>query len=317
MQEKRMANDISMNQPGRRTLVERLRDGDVLVGDGGWGTMLLDRGLQSGEPPEVMNLRSPEVVAEVAQCYVEAGAELVTTNSFGGSGLALLRHNLAEQAHEINLKAAEIVAEAVAGRALVSASVGPCGHILAPYGDADPDEVGESFECQIRALSEGGAEVVCIETMTDIAEMKLAIDAAKRIAPELPIIGTMTFDKTSRGFFTMMGVSLERAASELEEAGVDVIGSNCGNGIEKMVEIAYELRQFTEKPTIIQANAGIPELRDGVLHYPEDPEFYASHVQALVKSGVQIIGGCCGTTPEHIRELKRQVVSVRTDGTNA
>lgn len=290
-----------------RPLLERLGAGEVLVGDGGWGTLLMARGLRPGEPPEALNLARPETIEEIARLYLEAGADLITTNSFGGSPANLRRHGLEGQVEAINAAAVEVACRASNGRAYVSASVGPSGRVLRPYGDVDPVEIAAGFERQIRALAAAGADLVCVETMTDLAEAVLAVRAARAVAPALPVMATMTFEKTPRGFFTVMGASIEQAARGLGEAGADILGSNCGNGSEVMLEIAREFRARTPRPVAIQPNAGLPELRDGVAVYPETPGFMAERARALVNQGVAIIGGCCGTTPEHVRALRAVV----------
>ena len=290
-----------------RSLLERLASGEVLVGDGAWGTLLMSRGLGPGEAPEVLNLSRPEVLEEIARLYLEAGADLVTTNSFGGSPARLRRYGLDGRTEEINRAAVAAVRRAVGDRAYVSASVGPSGHVLKPYGDADPAEIGAGFERQIRALAGAGADLVCIETMIDLAEALLAVRAARAVAPALPVLATLTFERTRRGFFTVMGASVEQAARELGEAGADILGSNCGNGSEVMVEIAREFRVHTGRPIAIQPNAGLPEPRGGETVYPETPQFMAEQARALVQAGVNIVGGCCGTTPEHIRALRAVV----------
>ena len=288
-----------------RSLLERLASGEVLVGDGAWGTLLMSRGLGPGEAPEVLNLSRPEVLEEIARLYLEAGADLVTTNSFGGSPARLRRYGLDGRTEEINRAAVAAVRRAVGDRAYVSASVGPSGHVLKPYGDADPAEIGAGFERQIRALAGAGADLVCIETMIDLAEALLAVRAARAVAPALPVLATLTFERTRRGFFTVMGASVEQAARELGKAGADIVGSNCGNGSEVMVEIAREFRARTTRPIAIQPNAGLPEPRGGETVYPETPEFMAEQAKALVREGVSIVGGCCGTTPEHVRALRQ------------
>jgi len=289
------------------SLRERLARGDVLVGDGAWGTMLMARGLAPGRPPESLVLERPEAVREVALLYLDAGAELLTTDTFGGSPLCLGSWGLGERAEEINARAVSIAREAAAGRALVQASVGPTGRILAPLGDTEPAEVGAAFARQIGAQARAGADAICIETMTDLAEMLLAVRAAHEVAPDLPVIATMTFDPTPRGFFTMMGVSVEQAARALTAAGVDVVGSNCGNGIDRMVAIARELRRWTSLPLAIRSNAGLPESRGAEVVYPETPELMAERIPALLDAGVSIVGGCCGTTPDHVRAFRRAV----------
>jgi 5-methyltetrahydrofolate--homocysteine methyltransferase len=165
----------------------------------------------------------------------------------------------------------------------------------------------ESFTRQIGACIDAGADVICVETMTDLNEATLAIQACKAVSPTIPICATMTFDATPRGFFTIMGVSIEQAARGLEEAGADVIGSNCGNGIEKMIEIAREFQKHTSLPLLIQSNAGLPEMEGDRPVYPETPEFMAEKCRELLSIGVSIIGGCCGTTPKHIAAIRNMV----------
>ncbi len=288
-------------------LMDRLNSGKVLVGDGAWGTQLMARGLEPGDSPEGINLSDPGILAAIAKLYINAGADLVTTNSFGGSPLNLQRYGLAERTGEINRAAVEALKPVVAGRAMISASVGPTGSMLTPYGDTDPESVSDAFYRQIGALIDGGADVICIETMIDLAEARLAIEAARSISSAIPIIATMTFDATPRGFYTTMGTTIEQACAGLVEAGADVVGSNCGNGIQKMVEIAREFAIHASVPIIIQSNAGLPEHRSGVLVYPESPEFMAGKTAELIDLGVRIIGGCCGTTPDHIRAVRAAV----------
>lgn len=290
-----------------KDLRARLREGEVLCGDGAWGTMLMARGLAPGESPETMNLSNPEVLADIAERYIAAGAQLLTTNTFGGSPLKLAAFGLEERTEEINAAAVAAVRPVAAGRAFISASVGPTGTLLAPYGDTAPEEVGAAFERQIRALVGAGADVLCIETMIDLAEARLAVEAARSVSADIPIIATMTFDRIPRGLFTIMGVGVAEACAGLEEAGADVVGSNCGNGTDTMVEIAAELVAHTSLPVIIQPNAGLPEHVGGELVYPESPEFMAQRVPRLIDLGVRIIGGCCGTGPEHVRALRAAI----------
>jgi 5-methyltetrahydrofolate--homocysteine methyltransferase len=295
-----------MSLPPLRARLER---GDLLVGDGAWGTMLMARGLSPGTPPESFVLERPDAIREVARLYLEAGADLITTDSFGASSLNLASYRLADRTEEINRQAVTLAREVARDRAYVSASVGPSARILAPLGDTGPDEVRAAFGQQIRALVEAGADLICIETMTDLNEARLAVEAARAVSREIPVIATMTFDRTPRGFFTIMGVSVEQAAAALEAAGADVLGSNCGQGSDAMVEVARAFRAVTARPLIIQANAGMPESRDGVLVYPETPEFMATRVGALRAAGVSIVGGCCGTTPDHVRAIRQAVTA--------
>ena len=293
-------------------LLARLGRGDVLVGDGAWGTQLMQRGLPEGQPPEWFALERPGTIEEVARLYVEAGADLVTTDTFGGTSFRLKLHGLDGERDRINRQAVEAVKRAVAGRALVSASVGPSGQLLEPFGDTSPDAVESAFAEQIASLAAAGADVLCIETMGDLTEATRAVKAAKAMAPGVPVMATMTFEPTPRGYFTVMGVSVEKAVAGLEEAGADVVGSNCGTGIGDMVEIARRMVGVARRPVLVQPNAGLPASRDGQVIYDETPETFAARVPELLELGVAIVGGCCGTTPDHTRAIRRAVDAWRS-----
>jgi 5-methyltetrahydrofolate--homocysteine methyltransferase len=288
-------------------LLARLKRGRVLVGDGAWGTQLMQRGLPEGRPPEWFALERPGTIEEVARLYVEAGADLVTTDTFGGTSFRLRLHGLDGERERINRQAVEAVKRAVGGRALVSGSVGPTGQLLEPFGDTSPDAVEEAFAEQIAALASAGADVLCVETMGDLTEATRAVKAARAVAPGVPVMATMTFEPTPRGYFTVMGVSVEKAVAGLEAAGADVVGSNCGTGIADMVEIARQMARASRRPLIVQPNAGLPESREGQVVYNETPETFGARVPELLELGVAVVGGCCGTTPDHTRAIRRAV----------
>lgn len=288
-------------------ILERLRRGDVIVGDGAIGTQLMKRGLKHGDPPESCNLTQPSILEEIAAEYLDAGAEIVTTNTFGASSLRLRQFSMEKDVEEINRSAVKAVRRAVGDKAYVSASVGPTAQMLKPGGDTDPEEVYSSFQGQIRALLDAGADIICVETMMDLAETILAIKATRSLDSKVPVMATMTFGKTPQGFFTLMGSSIESAAAEMEKAGASIVGSNCGNGAEIMVGIAREFRRFSKLPVAIQSNAGLPVASEKGLVYPETPDFVAGKAVELLQLGVQIIGGCCGTGPEHIRAIRMTV----------
>jgi 5-methyltetrahydrofolate--homocysteine methyltransferase len=283
----------------------RLEKKRVLIADGGWGTELQKRGLPPGEPPENWNIGRPEEVGAVALSYVEAGAEIILTNTFGGSPLKLAKVNLKGQVTGINRKGAEISKQAAGDRALVFASIGPSGEFMAPLGTFSEEEMIKGFAEQARALAEGGADGIVVETMMDLAEAKAALDAARE-STSLPVAVTMTFNKGPKGFATMMGTRPEQAAAELEKSGAEIIGANCGTGIDQMIELMKLLRSATALPLWCKPNAGLPELIDGKTVYRETPEMMASKLKALVQAGANIIGGCCGTTPAHIRAFVRE-----------
>ncbi len=289
-----------------KELLERIVAGDVLVADGAMGTMLMERGLAAGSPPESFNLERTDVLEQVAQEYLDAGADIIQTNTFGASRLKLARYSLGDDIEKINKNAVRAVKNVAQTKAYVSGSCGPTGQFLKPYGDVDHAEMRDVFREQISALVSAGADVICIETMSDLREATCALEAAKECG-SVPVMVTMTFNRTPKGFYTIMGVTIEETVKGLEAAGADIVGSNCGNGIENMISIAREFLKFTKLPIIIQSNAGIPELIDDKAVYPESPEFMAGKAKDLLAMGVRIIGGCCGTTPAHIMAIRKVV----------
>jgi len=290
-----------------RPLGERLRAGEVLVADGAMGTMLFQRGLAPGSAPESITLERPTVLEEIAGLYLDAGADIVTTNTFGGSPLRLALHGLEAETEAVNREAALAARRAARGRAYVAGSCGPCGRLLEPDGDVSPDEVLDGFRRQLAALIGGGVDAVIVETMTDLTEATLAVRAAREISSDIPVLATMTFDPTPRGFFTVMGVSVAAAAAGLAEAGATAVGSNCGNGTEQMIEIARAFRAVTPLPLLIQPNAGLPRADGAEIVYDETAAFMGDRAGALLDAGATVIGGCCGTTPEHIRAIRDAV----------
>ena len=287
-------------------LLDRLCERPVLVSDGAWGTMLQARGLGAGDCPEEWNVSHAEDVQSVASAYARAGSDMVLTNTFGGSRLKLRKMGHGERVVELNEAGARNSLMA-APDVIVAGSVGPTGEFLKPLGTVSVEEMTEVFSEQIAAMLGAGVKVVCVETMMAVEEAVCAVQAAKGLDAAVDVICTMTFDETPKGFRTMMGVSPERAAKELAGAGADVVGSNCGNGSPAMVAIAREFRRHTDHPILIQANAGLPEVVNGETIYSEGPADMAAQVKPLVEAGACIIGGCCGTTPEHIAAIREVV----------
>lgn len=292
-------------------LSDRIARGEFMVSDGAWGTNLQSKGLGAGECPESWNIERPEAVAAVAAEYIAAGAQLVETNSFGGNRFKLEPFGLADKVAEINEAAAACSRKPAGDSVYVLASIGPTGKMLITQ-EVSEDELFEAFSLQAAALERGGADLILVETMTDLDEARIAV-AAAREATGLEVACTMTFDQTVTGEFrSMMGVSPSDMASTLLEAGASFLGSNCGNGIERMVPIAKEIRAAApQTPIIIHANAGLPVLREGATVFPETPAEMAARIPELLEAGANIVGGCCGTTPDHIACMAAAVKKYR------
>ena len=289
----------------KNELNSRLAGGKVLLADGAMGTQLQAAGLGPGEAPENWNLVRPAVLEGIAAAYIEAGSDLVHTNSFGASPLRLAAHGLADRCEQINRTAASAAIQGVAGRGLVSGSIGPCGRLLIPYGEVDPVEVLDGFRIQAAALVAGGVDMLTVETMTDLNEAVLAVQAAREAVGEGTVMASLTFEPTPRGWFTIMGNDIPTVVRELAAAGADAVGSNCGQGAEGMLALVGDFTAATDLPLLIQANAGLPILKNGEVHYPESPADMAAFLPELLAAGVKIVGGCCGTTPAHIAALRK------------
>ena len=290
-----------------KSLLEELNNGKVLISDGAWGTFLHQRGLQPGECPELWNITHREDVHAIAKSYIDAGANMILTNSFGGSPFKLEHFGLQNRAAELNEAAAAISREAAGEEHFVLGSIGPTGAVLM-MGQVTEEQLYDGFRIQAEALKKGGADAICVETMSAIDEAVLAISAAKE-STGLDVVCTFTFEKTMNGEFkTMMGVSPKEMVAAVKEAGAAIIGTNCGNGFDQMIDIVKEIRTVDGiTPLLVHANAGKPEYRDGETVFPETPAHMASKVKELIECGANIIGGCCGTTPDHIRALVNEV----------
>lgn len=283
----------------------RLRNGEVLLGDGAMGTLLQERGLPPGECPELWCIERPGVVEDIHRQYLAAGSDMVECNSFGASASKLKRYGLETRVAEINRAAAALARRAAGTRACVLGSVGPTGEFLQPYGEQTEQALHDVFHAQIAALVEGGADAVIIETMTAIEEAVVAIRAARRF-DGLSVLAGFTFDRQASGTYaSMMGVSPERFAREALHAGAHVIGANCGAGPDQMVEVVRLLRAAApHAPILAMPNAGMPVLEDGQTVFKLTPREMADAVPALVDAGAGLIGGCCGTRPEHIAAIR-------------
>lgn len=290
-----------------KKIIKEIKSGRILICDGAWGTQLFQRGLKPGDCPELWNLLEPDSVYEIAKSYVDAGADIIETNSFGASSISLSRYDLAEKSHELNCAASQISRRAAGDKIHVAGSIGPSGKMLL-MGDITPDELYESFAEQALALEEGGADAAIIETMIDLDEASIAIRAVRENT-NLEILASASYNKTPSGEFrTMMGASINDMVSSLLKEGAQIVGTNCGYGIDMMIEIVAEIRhQFPHVPIIVQPNAGLPEMRDDMLFFPESVEYMASRIPRLIDAGANIIGGCCGTSPEYIKAFVESV----------
>jgi 5-methyltetrahydrofolate--homocysteine methyltransferase len=273
----------------------------VLVLDGAMGTMLQERGLKAGQSPEELNLTLPDVVVGVHRAYLDSGADIIVTNTFGGNREKLSHYGLEGRLHEINQAGVTLARDAVGENAFVAASIGPTGRFVEPVGDLSFDRMTEIFREQAEALIEGGADLITLETFLDIKEIRAAVIAIREISATIPVIAMLTFDDKGR---SVLGTPPEAAAITLEAAGADILGSNCGLGVDGVYDILQSMRRVTSLPLICQANAGLPILKDGKTIFPGTPQEMIAYHDRLLELGVRVIGGCCGTTPEHIRAIR-------------
>lgn len=277
--------------------LETLLAAGPVVTDGAWGTQLQQRGLQPGECPDAWNLSHADRVEEVARAYVEAGSQIILTNTFGANRFVLARHNLADRVPEVNRAGVEISRRAASGRANIFASLGPSG-VMLMMGAVEPEELQAAFAEQAQAMADAGADGIVVETMSDPAEAALAVAAAH--ATGLPVVACMVFDSGANKDRTMMGTTPEQAAEKLLAAGADVVGSNCGQGIAGFVAVCRRLHAATGGPVWIKPNAGLPQVIDGQTVYTQTPAQFADFVPELVSGGARFLGGCCGSSPEFI-----------------
>ncbi|HPX61919.1 MAG TPA: homocysteine S-methyltransferase family protein [Deltaproteobacteria bacterium] len=283
-----------------KPFLEAIRQ-QVLILDGAMGTMLQARGLRPGQSPEELNLTMPDVVASVHREYVDAGADIIVTNTFGGSRFKLSHYGLEDRLAEVNARAVEIARQAAAGKAYVGASIGPTGQFVEPVGEIAFDDMKAAFREQAEALIAAGADLISLETFLDIKEIRAAVIAIREVSATIPVIAMLTFDDNGR---SVLGTSPEAAAITLTAAGADIVGSNCGMGVDGIHDILVRMRAVTGLPLISQANAGLPQLVDGNTIFPGTPEEMTAYHDRLIALGVRVIGGCCGTTPAHIRAMK-------------
>ena len=285
------------------TLSRWLQSGKPILLDGAMGTMLMAAGLESGDSPEEWNVLHPEKVQAIHQAYVEAGSQIFLTNSFGGTSFRLASHGLEDRVIELNAAAGKVarqVADQANREVLVAGSIGPSGQLFEPMGTLTYETAVQAFREQASGLSEGGVDLLWIETMSDLDEVKAAIAGIREVS-DLPITATMSFDTHGH---TMMGISPARAASELSQLGLAAIGANCGTGSDELIEAIKAMRAEVPKATLIaKANAGIPQVVGTEVIYNGSPEVMAAYAREVHGAGAQLIGGCCGNTPAHVQAM--------------
>lgn len=290
----------------KTTLQDLLAMGMPIVADGATGTMLFEMGLQHGDSPELWNVEQTENIHKLHRGYIEAGSQIILTNTFGCNRNRLELHDLSDRVAELNTAAANIAreeADAAPNPVLVAGSIGPSGSILVPYGDLEFDDAVDLFAEQAAALAAGGVDVFWIETMSDLEEVRAAVEGCRRAAPDVPITATMTFDTNGR---TMFGVKPEQALETVGGFGVAALGANCGNGIGEIETVMEKMgANRGETVLIAKSNAGIPQLINGVAVYDASPDDMAAYAVKVYGLGTTIIGGCCGSTPDHIRAIVR------------
>jgi len=287
-----------------KTLEQRLSEGPVLL-DGAMGSLLMDMGLHSGQPPEEWTMKYPERIGKIHKLYHEAGSDILQTNTFGASYYRLKECGIAEHHDLVNQRAVEICKE-YGGDSLVSGDIGPSGLLIEPLGPATLEELENAFSKQVVILEKAGVDLFSIETMIDIEEALLAVKAIRNISTR-PIIANMTYSQTGNGYFTVMGNSLEECTKRFIDAGADVIGANCNLDSLESYQLAEELLTLTTNPISIKPNAGQPVLNGDTVSYGQSVEEFVDGMVKIYKLGVQILGGCCGSTPEYIRHLSDEI----------
>ena len=284
---------------------ERLKEKPLLF-DGAMGTMLMKAGQVSLKTPILLNQDEPDLVTDIHRQYYAAGADVVITNTFGGSPLKLAADRLQEQMAELNREAVRLTQEACPDGKYVAGDIGPSGKMIQPLGDVAPEEMQESFNSQARVLIESGVDLITIETMYSLDEALAAVEAVRK-AGDILLLASMTYTRNKNGFFTVMGENISQCVSALEEAGADMMGANCTLNSTDIIDLTRELRAATGKPILIQPNAGKPVTSKGVTYYEQTPAEFAMDSKKICAAGADMIGGCCGTTPEFIKAVKAEL----------
>lgn len=283
-------------------LLESIAKGPLLL-DGAMGSFLIAEGLQSGEIPELWNIENSEIITSIHKKYLDSGADAILTNTFGGSSLRLKEFGVEDRVEEIIINAVNNAKRATNGDKLIIGDIGPTGLFLPPVGNVQEADYFSSFQEQGQLLVNAGVDAILIETMSDLREAVQAVEAIRSFNDKIPIIATMTFDKKKKGYFTLMGNTPLESFRALEVAGANIVGANCTLNSADMVELVKEAVNLTQLPLLFQPNAGQPTVIQGQVVYPENPSEFAENITKIVNLGVKLVGGCCGTTPEHIYNM--------------
>jgi len=294
-------------------LLALLESGQIVVGDGAMGTMLQAAGLTDGGAPELWNVAAPEKITAIYQAYADAGAMLITTNTFGGTAARLKLHNIQDRVYELNLAGTRL-ARAVADTcgALVAGDIGPTGEIMQPIGPLSMDDARALFAEQAAGLIDGGADYILIETMSYLDEVQAAVEGVRQVSADIPIVATMSFDTN---YHTMMGVSPRQAAEAIASWGVRILGANCGNGPDEIEVIMTQMAQYRPEGVYLmaQSNAGMPQFVGGEIQYDGTPQVMAEYALTVRNLGIDVIGACCGSTPAHIAAMKAALDAARDE----
>ena len=291
--------------PKMTDFLEHVSTGTVIF-DGAMGTMVMAAGLPAVKTPELLNGENPTLIGDIHRQYYDAGATVVTSNTFGANALKLGAHGLAARLEELNTAAVDIARQACPAGRFVAGDMGPTGKMLRPLGDLTSEAALEVFARQAAALTGAGVDLIIIETMFALDEALAAVTAARQTG-DVPVLASMTFNQTPRGFFTLMGEDVGRCAAALEQAGAHMLGINCSLGSREMVQLTTALRSSTALPILVQPNAGNPVARGGTTVYEQTPAAFARDIARIRTAGADMVGGCCGTTPEFIRAVAEEM----------
>ena len=274
----------------------------VVLLDGAMGSLLIDQGLPPGTPPDIWNVSNPKKVQDVHKGYFDAGSDVVLTNTFGSSGLKLMAHKHGSSIEDYNKKAVENAREVCPYEGYIAGDIGPSGVFLPPVGHGTIEGFEENFLEQAEILVNAGVDLFFIETMVDLKEAEAAVKAVKQIS-KVPIFASISYQKTKKGYFTIMGNSVEECVSSLQYLGIDAVGANCTISSNEMIDLILEIKQYTDLPIIAKPNAGKPQLVEGKTVYQTTPVDFAKDIKQMVENGAKIVGGCCGSNPEFIEKI--------------